>query len=50
MPVGYCYCTRARKGSDTFAWSSPYCAQMQLACSITCPEWLRHSLTDIRKP
>jgi hypothetical protein len=46
MPAGYCYSTRARKGSDVFAWALPYCAQMQPACSITYPEWRGHSLAD----
>lgn len=50
MPAGYCYNTRASKGSDVFAWTWPYCAQMQLACSITRPEWPRHSLADILIP
>jgi hypothetical protein len=49
MPAGYCYSTRASKGSDVFAWSWPYCAQMQLACSISL-EWPRHSLVDTFKP
>ena len=50
MPSGYCYNTRARKGGDVFAWTWPYCAQMQPACSITGPKWPRHSLPDIQIP